>query len=124
MARCQNCSRAAITPTLEDLTFEGVGHAYTGGTSFLGSSLVINGGSTATVRRNTLRDGGPIGIFDLSVPLVEGNTLTDGPHIFGFPGTVPSYWSNSISGTNVRGTSGSTAPAPSLTDEQHDHGPW
>ena len=49
-------------------------------------SILINGGSNATVRGNDLLGGGPICIVDASEPLVEDNTLTDGPHIFGHPG--------------------------------------
>ena len=92
-------------PTLEHLVFDETGYAYDGSTtSPAGSSIVINRGSAATVRGNTITGGGPIGVFDGSEPLVDGNTLSGGPHIFGFgfgDGAVIS--NNTIEGALVRG---------------------
>jgi nitrous oxidase accessory protein NosD len=88
-------------PVLEDLLFEGTGFPYDGSTtSARGSSIVVNAGSTATITSNTLTGGGPIGVFDDSEPLVEGNTLKDGPHIFLMnPGDATVIRDNSVSGT-------------------------
>ena len=88
-------------PTLTDLAFESVGVAYRGGSAPDGSSVVINGGSAATVTANTLTAGGPIGVFDGS-PLIEGNTLTGGPHIWGGFGDGTVIRGNTINGAHVR----------------------
>jgi parallel beta-helix repeat protein len=72
-------------PTLEGLAFEGTGIAFDGtiAPSARYNSIVVNGGSTATVRNNVLTAGGPIGVFDQSSPIIEQNTLIGGPHIWG-----------------------------------------
>ena len=92
-------------PTLEHSVFDETGKSYDGSTtSPAGSSIVINRGSAAVVRDNTITGGGPIGVFDGSEPLVDGNTLSGGPHIFGFgfgDGAVIS--NNTIEGALVHG---------------------
>ena len=64
--------------------------------------MIVSRGSTAVLRDNILVGGGPIGIFDGSSPLVEGNTLTDGPNILGGPGDGTLIRSNTIRGAKVR----------------------
>jgi parallel beta-helix repeat protein len=91
------------SPTISGLVLEGVGIPYEGGGSAEGNGIVVNAGSTATVTGNSLDGGGPIGIFDLSEPLVEGNTLTDGPHIWGGFGDGAVIRANTIAGPLIRG---------------------
>ena len=90
------------SPVLSGLHVDGVGKAYEGGGGAGGNSIVINGGSTATVRDNTITDGGPIGVFDLSEPLIEANTLVGGPHIWGGHGDSAVIRGNTIDGSLVR----------------------
>ena len=87
------------SPVLSGLHVDGVGRAYEGGGGSSGNSIVINGGSTATVRGNTISDGGPIGVFDLSEPLIEANTLLGGPHIWGGYGDGAVIRGNTIDGS-------------------------
>jgi parallel beta-helix repeat protein len=89
-------------PTIENVMFDGTGFPFTGAsTSARGSSIVVNGSSTAVIKDNVLVGGGPIGIFDGAMPLVEGNVLSDGPHIWGIPdGAV--IRNNTIEGALVR----------------------
>ena len=91
-------------PTLENLAFEQTGVAFDGSTtSARGSSIIVNRGSTATVRANVIDRGGPIGVFDGSSPTIEQNTLTGGPHIWGRnagDGTV--IRANTITDTVIR----------------------
>jgi hypothetical protein len=94
---------AGGAPVLEDLLFDATGFPYDGSTtSARGSSIVINGGSTATVQRNTLTGGGPIGVFDMSEPLISGNTLIGGPHIWGDYGDGAVIRDNTIEGALQR----------------------
>jgi len=99
-------------PTLTGLLVDGVGLAYKGGYEATGNSIVINGGSTATVQGNTLTGGGPVGVFDLSEPLIEGNTLSGGPHIWGGFGDGAIIRGNTIDAPIVRGifVGGPSAP--------------
>lgn len=84
------------SPTLEGLLFDATGFPFRGSASATGSSIVVNRGSTATIRRNELVGGGPIGVFDGSEPLVEYNLLRGGPHIWGDPGDGAIYRGNTI----------------------------
>jgi len=91
------------SPTLEHLRFIGTGYPYDGSTTLPGgSSIVVNNGSTATIRDNTITSGGPIGVFDGSEPLIEGNTLSGGPHIWGGFGDGAVIRGNIIEGAFVR----------------------
>jgi len=100
------------SPTLTGLVVDGVGLAHKGGLEAARNSIVINGGSTATVQGNTLTDGGPIGVFDLSEPLIEGNTLSGGPHILGGYGDGAIIRGNTIDAPLVRGIYLGGASAP------------
>lgn len=92
------------SPTISGLVLEGVGIPYEGGGSpGPGNGLIVNAGSTATLTGNALNGGGPIGIFDLSEPLIEGNTLADGPHIWGGFGDGTIIRGNTITGPLIRG---------------------
>jgi hypothetical protein len=71
------------SPTIQDSVFDNVGWAFgTRGTGNDGSSIHVNDGSTATIVRNSLIGGGPVGVFGESVPLIDENSLTGGPHIY------------------------------------------
>jgi parallel beta-helix repeat protein len=99
-------------PAIKGLVLEGVGIPYRGGDSAGGNGIVVNDGSTATLTGNVLNGGGPIGIFDLSEPLVEGNTLSDGPHIWGGFGDGAVIRGNTITGPFVRGIGLFNATSP------------
>ncbi|CAN5570244.1 hypothetical protein BH23CHL8_BH23CHL8_01530 [soil metagenome] len=89
------------SPTLESLALDGSGVPYGGGDDLSGFSIVVTGGSTATIRNNELTWGGPINVFDASEPLIEGNTLSGGPHIFGWGfGDGAVIRGNTITGTS------------------------
>jgi parallel beta-helix repeat protein len=90
-------------PTISGLVLEGVGWPYEGQNSARGNGIAVNGGSMATLKDNVLEGGGPIGIFDLSEPLIEGNTLVNGPHIWGGFGDGTVIRGNTITGPFVRG---------------------
>ena len=70
-------------PTIERNHFERVGperpHEPVPGKN----AIVVSSDSRATIRSNRIVDSGPIASFDLSKPLIEGNTLTGGAHIMG-----------------------------------------
>jgi len=71
------------SPMIQKSVFDSVGWAFdTRGSSYGGSSIQVNDGSTATIVGNSLIDGGPVGVFGESVPRIEGNTLIGGPHVF------------------------------------------
>ena len=71
------------SPRLEDLVFESVGWAFgTRGSSSNGSSVALNGGTTATIISSSLLDGGPIGVFGGSIPNIDSNDLSGGPHLY------------------------------------------
>lgn len=91
------------SPTVTGLHLDSVGTAYRGGGHAGGNSIMVNAGSTATISGNTLTDGGPIGVFDLSAPLIEANTLTGGPHMWGGYGDGAVIRANTIDGSFVRG---------------------
>jgi len=101
------------SPTLEHLRFIGAGFPFDGSsTSARGSSIVVNNGSTATVRDNTITSGGPIGVFDGSEPLIERNTLSGGPHIWGGFGDGAVIRGNIIEGAFVRAIGSFDASSP------------
>ncbi len=87
------------SPVLSGLHVDGVGRAHELGSGSTGNSMVITGGSTATVRGITITDGGPIGVFDLSEPLIEANTLRGGPYIWGGYGDGAVIRGNTIDGS-------------------------
>ena len=102
-------------PVLEDLLFDATGFPYDGSTtSARGSSIVINGGSTATVQRNTLIGGGPIGVFDMSEPLISENTLIGGPHMWGGYGDGAVIRDNTIEGALQRAIGMFDAASPTI----------
>jgi nitrous oxidase accessory protein len=105
-------------PTLENLVFDRTGYAYDGSTaSPAGCSIVVNRGSAAVVRANTITGGGPIGVFDGSEPLIEGNWLSEGPHIFGFGfGDGAVIRENTVEGVLVRGVGVFHTPAALLIE--------
>ena len=84
-------------PVLEDLLFEGVGT--TAGRVYVPQALIVTGRTRATIRGNTLTDGGGIQVHDRSSPLVESNVLTGGPNIMGDFGPETIVRGNSISHT-------------------------
>jgi diacylglycerol O-acyltransferase/trehalose O-mycolyltransferase len=84
-------------PVLEGLVLDSVGRSVPG--QFAGGGLNVTGGTTATIRGNTLTDGGNIQIYDYSEPLIEGNTLAGGPAIIGNPGPGAVIRGNAISRT-------------------------
>ena len=92
-------------PTLEGLLFDEVGIPYAGfpGQSFA-FSLKLTDGTQARVTGNTFVDGGEVGVWLGSAPLIDDNALSGGPHIFlpGFgDGTV--IRGNTVSGALVNG---------------------
>mgnify|MGYP001812183684 FL=1 len=91
------------SPTVTDLHLTGVGQPYEGGSLPFGNAIMVNAGSTASILDNLISDGGPIGVFDGSEPLIEGNQLIDGPHIWGGFGDGTVIRGNTISGPLDRG---------------------
>lgn len=89
------------SPTVEGNVFDDVGWAFgERGLSYGGSSIVANAGSTARLADNTVIDGGPIAVFGMASPVIEGNHLEGGPHIFlSEPGPETVVRGNDISST-------------------------
>jgi len=84
-------------PVLEDLLFEGVGMIPRGW--YVPQAVIVTGRTRATIRGNTLSDGGGIQVYDRSNPLVIRNVLSGGPHIVGGFGDETIIRGNSISRT-------------------------
>ncbi len=91
-------------PLLKDLAFDAVSKPSTGAErSFVGSSevgaLVINGGSTATIRGSSFTEGGNLKVLEHSNTLIENNTFSGGPGIAGDFGDGSIVRDNTMSGT-------------------------
>lgn len=69
-------------PTLRDLHFLEVTEPFRGAANTDRNSVVIAGGSRATVTGSTFERSGPIGVYG-SDPAITGNTLAGGSHIWG-----------------------------------------
>ena len=92
------------SPTVLDNVFDEVGFAFgTAGLSFDGSSIVLNRGTSAAVRGNTILDGGPIATFGGASPTIEENVLEGGPHLFLTSDSDLIVRDNRITGTLVQG---------------------
>jgi len=89
--------------TAEGLYLDGVGEFYTGSNVAKTGGIVVNGDTTATLRRNTLRGGGEIDVYNYSNTIIEDNDLIDGPNIAGLFGPESVVSGNRITGTGFQG---------------------
>jgi hypothetical protein len=85
------------SPELRDLTFDGVGALDRTSLGTGGNSLVVTGGATAVISDSTFSATGPIGVFEASGPLIEGNTLAGGASMWGDMGSETIVRANTIS---------------------------
>lgn len=117
--------RAAVlvaggAPTLERISFDGV--ALERGHNLFDMSLLLTGGTEATLRHATLRASGDIRVEGGARPLIEANSLFDGGGIVvedAAPGTTIRM--NLIEDARLHGIAVHAAGRPEITDNTIDN---